>query len=586
MLNSWKSAFTKGSLAWTDEWTLADQPVFSDLAGLKHFLDLAHIRHTLLKPYFENSDYPLLDLRELLPSFEADLWEHKKLPGFSLVAFARPLNYFNEVFQFDLLHPLHQDLREAQAAEIMGRNLQHFQNRIHKGLHEQFRLQFAKKDISALGSYPEAMPFLTTMDRGQVMSLHNDASGRKRFYLSGVYASFPSDLDTEIKRYGLRIGKFMVKDNELYEKNRLFVYQYLMELYGFPIASERRTSAALFARRLHKMGEKFLVRTLGQSDRTLTTIWNNAENTHYPKVEKIALTTIDPEQEDLIAAVKNGGFFVDEKKRVVIIRVRYLQHKFSQDNVRQERALSVESQELIHPLNGEALQDVNIIRESTSMFLRLNDIVRGEYSGRIFYKRHELVENTETEEKRLKFLYAWLSKHQRRIIGYSDEFFANVLKVLDNYLLSPENYETFAGLNDLYQEVVGKYSYIQQARKVRLLEDLQHRIFKGERINYQRMLVETTALLQNLKFEIVSYFDPLVVNVISIGANILNDRYLLRTYIEKKEEDPSPRRQEIRKNYGKLVGLIDDFKAIRKSRQEALLRHPLITSVKTSGIQS
>jgi hypothetical protein len=201
------------------------------------------------------------------------------------------------------------------------------------------------------------------------------------------------------------------------------------------------------------------------------------------------------------------------------------------------------------------------------MSLRLNDIVRGEYTGYIVYKRSELIENTDTDEKKLKFLYAWLSKHQRRIIGYSDEFFGNVVKVMDNYLLSPENYETFNNLRELYQEVVTKYSYIQQARKVRILEDLQARQYKGKRVSYKFMLEETVNILHSLKFELVNYFDTLVSYVIKTCELILNDRYLVRTYIEKKDDDRHGRHAEIRKNYGRLVTLMDEFKAIRKARK-------------------
>ena len=85
----------------------------------------------------------------------------------------------------------------------------------------------------------------------------------KFFHLAGVFASFPSDIDSELKRFGIRIGKFVYGDSDMYERNRMFVYQYLMELYGFPIVSERRTSSALFARKLHKMGERFLLRVIG-----------------------------------------------------------------------------------------------------------------------------------------------------------------------------------------------------------------------------------------------------------------------------------------------------------------------------------
>ena len=569
MTIEWKTLFTQAEPAWKDAWTLAAPVRLSSLAQLRHFLDLAHIKYCLAKPYCELPDYPLVETRELLPSFESDLWEHKKLPGFSLVAFARPISYFTEVFQFDLLRPISQSLRADHAQNYMARNLGVVQSRLARGLHEHLRMRFQKSDVSDLDNYPSLTPFLMNMDRAQVMGMHGPHPQDMNFYLAGVYASLPSDLDTEVKRYGLRIGKFILDDHDSYELNRNFVLQHLMELYGYPVASERRTSAALFARRLHKMGEKFLIRTLGQSDRTLTTMWNDGGNSHYPHVEKIALVSIEEDQDGLMDQLQDGGYLLDDKKNVVILRIRYRQHKFSQDNVRQERALSVESQEVIHPLTGKPLTGINIIRDTTNMFLRLNDIVRGEHTGRIVYKRNEIVENTDTEEKRLKFLYSWLSKHQRRMIGYSDEFFANIDKVLDTYLLSPENYELFMGMHELYQEVISRYSYIHQARKVRVLEDLHERSFKGARISYNQMLVEAVALLHSLKFEIVSYFDSLVATVIYIGESMLNDRYLLRTYIEKHDDNLTQNGLEIKRTYGKLVALIDDFKAIRKSRTEA-----------------
>jgi hypothetical protein len=245
--------------------------------------------------------------------------------------------------------------------------------------------------------------------------------------------------------------------------------------------------------------------------------------------------------------------------------------------VREDRALSVDTQEIIHPVSGESLPGVNLIKDSTNMFLRLNDIVRGEYNGSIVYKRAELIEHTDTDEKKLKFLYAWLSKHQHRIIAYSDEFFLNVSKVLDTYLLSTENYHIFNSLSDLYQEVSSKYSYIQQARKIKLLEDLKGRYFKGKRIGYGEMLEEIIKLLQSLKFDIVNYFAPLVDSIINIGDSILNDRYLRRNYIDKKGSDLSARQQAIRRNYGKLVSFIDEFKAIRRMRMEIVKHYNTVT---------
>ncbi len=565
MFVSWKNTFTKSKIYWQDGWGLGCAADFSSLQELKEFIDLTHIRYGLVKPYFEHPSYPLVEPRDLLPSFESDLLEYKQLPGFSMVVFDRPLNYFQEVFQFDRLRLLEHEQPEAKAAAALAHNMNALQNRLHKALHEPLRGRFTGLDLTALENYPALFPYLCQMDRGQVMALHKDHAGQMRYHLQGVYASFPSDLDTEIKRYGLRIGKFAVGDNELYEQNRLFVYQHLMELYGFPIASERRTSAALFARRLHKMGERFLIRTLGQSDRVITSIWHDGGERAYPYVEKLALVALEPQQKELVQFCAENGYFLDEEKRVVILRVTYRQHKFSADNLRQERALSVEQQELVHPLTAER-RVIDIIKDSGNMSLHLTDIVRGEYTGRIIYKRTELIENTDTVEKRLKFLAAWLAKHQRRMIGYSEEFFANLTKVLDNYLFSPENYADFLTYEDIYTEVRSRYNYIRQARRIRVLEDLQHRQFKGKRISYNCMMQECVSLMSELKFEVVNYFDVLVVNAIKVGENILNDRYLRKTYIENFKEDLTAAGMEIRKNYGLLAGLVDDFKAIRKMR--------------------
>ncbi len=571
MTLDWKLAFTEADPAWKDGWSFERHPELRTGAQFKQFLDQVHIKHGLMKPFAELSDYPLVETRELLPSFESDLWEHDKLPGFSMVAFARPIRYFHEVFQFDLLQPVERDLRPDLAQERMLRNLTVLQSRLPRSLQENIRLHLAKEDVTSPELYPLLMPYLANMDRGQVFGMFGDTPQEREFYLAGIYASFPSDLDTEVKRYGLRIGKFLLDDPDSYDRNRIFVCRHLMELYGFPIASERRTSAALFARKLHKMGEKFLIRTLSQSDRTITSIWNDGTGRPYPQVEKIALVSVD-EDHELLPSLMDQGWLLDAKKRVIILRVRYKQHKFSPDNVRQERAISVESQAIIHPLSGRLMENVGFIRDTANMFLRLNDIVRGEHTGRIIYKRSELVENTDSVEKRLKFLYAWLSKHQRRMIGYSEEFFANIEKILDGWLLAPENCRLFVGLNELYQEVVGRYSFIQQARKVRLLEELKDRSLRGERISYNRMLVEAVSLLHSLKFEIVSYFDSLVGAVISRGDTILNDAYLLRTYINKPDDALTANGLEIKKNYGKLVALLDDFKAIRKSKQDTALR--------------
>lgn len=567
----WKEAFTLGDFSWSAADSFSDIVEIRDMETLKHFLDAVHIKFCLLKPWCETEQYPLVEVRDLLPSFESELWEYKGLPGFSMVAFDRPLESFNEIFQYDILHPVLSAVNAAEGAScpleshVIARNVQIFLSRLPKRLQDPFREQFRRVDTAVLDYYPSLMPYLLLMDRAHVFA--TDLYGH--YHLAGLFASFPSDMDGEIKRFGMRIGKFKLGDNEMYERNRTFTCQFLMELYGFPISSERRTSAALFSRRLHKLGERFMIRVLGQSDRTITTIWNNGENRPYPRVEKIALVRLDPEQKDLIHLCEERGFFVDAEKRVVIIRIAYKQHRFNADNVRQDRALSVEAQELVHPLTGEGM-DVNVVKDTSTMILRLNDIVRGEFVGRVVYKRNELVENTDTDEKRLKFLFAWLSKNQRRIIGYSDEFYNNTTKVLDGYLRDPANQDAFGLLHELHQEVMGKYAYIRQARTVRYLEDIAARSYKGYRLTYNQMLVEAVELLRDLKFELGNYFDPLVQSVLHCIESILDNRYLLRRYIHSLDDKLTRNGTEIRKNYRRLVSLRDEFESVRKSRQKVV----------------
>lgn len=568
----WKKAFSKvPGLNWKSQTKFSDVVIINSLAKLKTFLDLVHIKYCLLKPYAEVADYPVVESRALLPSFEPELFEYKELPGLLLVALDRPINSFQEIFQFDRLHNIMESSETAEGQScplensVMRGNLETIRSRLPQKIRDEFLQEFANQDVNYLENYSGLLNYLVEMDRAQVFS--TDPNGE--FQLSGVFGSLPSDLDAEIKRFGLRLGKFVHGDNNRYERNRLFVYQFLMELYGFPIASERRTAAALFSRRLFRMGERFLIRVLGQSDRTLTTLYTTPESKRYPQIEKIALVSVDPDQKEAIRKLRKGKYFVDAKRRVVILRIVYKQHKFNPGNVRQARALSVERQEIIHPVTGMARSDINIIKDTYNMVLRLTDIVRGEYSGIITYKRNEIVQSTERHEDRLKFLYSWLSKHQRRIIGYSDEFFAKVIRVLDSYLLSPDNIEEFNRTHDLYREVWARYSYIQQARKVKALEDLRHRQLKGEQITYLDQLENVAEMLNDLKFEIVNYFDELVESVLVLGEEILNDAYLRRKYITPPEDGLSRYGLRIRKLYGRIVALLDEFEAIRRTRKES-----------------
>lgn len=562
----WQKIFSKGVFPWVSSSELSTPLAISTIADLKTFLDAVHIRFCLVRPFQENKKYPIVEARELLPSFDNDMFEYKDLPGFSLVAFARHLNYFSEIFQYDKLHTV---LTDADGAccplenQVFGQNLQTLASRVPRALQERIREDFRSSDTSLLETYPALIPYLLVMDRAHVFSW--DASNH--FHLSGVYASFPSDIDSELKRFGLKIGKFAPGDNELYERNRSFVYQYLMELYGFPVVSERRTSSALFARKLHKIGEHFLLRVLGQTDRTITTYLSDGSNTSYPLVEKIALVAVDSDQKEAIERIDSGGYFLDRERRVVIIRIRYKQHRFNPGNIRQERALSVMDQEILHPLTGEVLHDMNIIKDASNMFLRLNDIVRGEFIGRILYKRQEVIENTDTHEKRLKFLYTWLTKHQRRMISYSDDFFANVVKVLSDYLYSSENDDIFDNLRDLYKDVDKRFSYIQQARRVRFLEDICNRNFRGQKLSYLSMMKEACSLLTELSYEMVKFFPDIVDTIIQNTEKILHNKYIEKNYLAPTCKAGQKSAIEMRKLYGRVVSLHDTFKALKKQKE-------------------
>ncbi|BCS87150.1 hypothetical protein [Pseudodesulfovibrio sediminis] len=569
----WEKAFSKAPGFHDSGTDQSVPPKLTTLEELKEFIDYNHIKYCLLKPYFEVADYPIVEARELLPSFEVDLYEYKALPGFTMVAFERQLNSFQEIFQYDALHSLsdwEEMLVEASCTvedNVTATNLRTYQSRLPKRYHADFLEEFENQNICAMQNYPRMLPFLMELERAHVLA--HDSTGQ--FTLQGIYSSLPSNLDSELKQFGLKIGKFKPGNSLMYECNRLFVYQFMMELHGFPIVSERRTSSAMFAIRLLRQHERFIVRVLGQSDRTITTMMSPPEDAprrlrKYPKIEKTALVQVNENQTELIEVLKEQGFFIDDKKRIVILRVTYQQHDYSPKNVREDRALSVLKQEIMHPITGRINDSLNIIQNVKNMILRLNDIVRGEYRVPVNYKRTEVISSTETHENRLKVLFMWLSKHMHRIVDYSDDYYSQIVRVLDGYLLAPDNYDIFNEHYELHQEVWSRYGQIQQARKVRILEDIRQRKYKGETISYHRMLELMTEILSELKFEIVNYFDKLVVKVLIIGNDVISDSYLLRSYVNKDEKQLSTYGREIKKSYQQLVMLLDEFRSIRKSR--------------------
>jgi hypothetical protein len=473
---------------------LRGEGAIDDRYVLKEFLEYIHMKKGLLEAY--SPSYPLVEARELLPSFEKSFSEHLDLPSFSLVALNRPLSYQEELFQFDLLHPVLDDKK------ALRESIEKISPHLDKERRALFRNRFAQRDLTSLGMHEEMQEFLFHMDRGQVIA--RDEEGI--FRLLGVYASFPSDLDDEIKTLGRHMGRFKKLDNAVYEQERYFVYQFLMELYGFPIASERRTSAALFARKLSRAKEQYLIKVLGNSDRTITSLCG-FEQKKYPLVEKVALVSLPAAFTETHSHLMDLGFFVDRGRRVVLFKVTYKQHKYNPLNVLDDRALSVVSQEIIHPVHGGRDTGFNLLKDTLRSLRDLTDIVRGEYLGSIIYRRSDLIAAPKTHEDRLKFLSAWLTKNQRRLATYSPENFEAAKKLLNSYLLNKDYKEVFSKYPDLHKAALRQMAILNQAHQLQTLEKLTQKLADRRRLGPYPRISQAMSFLED-KREELPYFYP------------------------------------------------------------------------------
>jgi len=484
-----------------------------DRSLLKDYLEYTHISEGLLAPY--DAGYPLIEPRELLPSFEKNFSEYKHLPSFSMVAFNRPLSYQEEIFQFDLLHPPEEGNRRT-----IRENLDKILPHLDRDLKPAFKQQLGSRDITELAYYEELLRFLFHMDRAHVIA--RDEVGN--FRLLGVYGSFPSDLDTELKALGVKLGKFKKLDHATYEREREFVYSFLMELYGFPIASERRTSGALFARRLSRLKEQYLIKVLGASDRTITSL-SGFEQKRYPLVEKVALIALSPGLAEAQPHLLEGGFYVDRKRRVVILKVTYQQHKYNRYNVLEDRALSILRQEIIHPYHGGREPGLNILKDTKRTLKELTDIVRGEHIGSITYQRSDLITSTKTHEERLKFLSAWLAKNQRRLGAYGQETFEAAKKLMNSYLSQRDLREIFSKHRDLHREVVQRLAYLSQVQHLQPLEKLGQPGKRQQGMGPNRRLVLALAFLEENQHELPYFYPDLFDKACHIFSQIANYTY-------------------------------------------------------------
>ncbi len=525
---------------------LRGEAAITDRTVLKDVLEYVHLKKGLLEAY--SASYPLVEPRELLPSFEKSFSEHPELPSFSLVALGRPLCYQEENFQFDLLHPA------SEGKKALRDNLEKISPHLDKERRTLFRSRFAGRDLTDLGCYEEFLDYLFHMDRAQVMALDKEGV----FRLLGVYASFPSDLDTEIKTLGRHMGRFKKLDSAVYERERYFVYQFLMELYGFPIAAERRTSAALFARRLSRAKEPYLIKVLGCSDRTITSLCG-FEQKKYPLVEKMALVALPASSAESHPHLAEQGFLVDRQRRVALFKVTYKQHKYNPLNVLEDRALSVVSQEIIHPCHGGRDPGFNLLKDTLRSLRDLTDIVRGEYLGSIIYQRADLIAAPKTHEDRLKFLSAWLAKNQRRLATYSPENFEAAKKVLNSYLINKDYKEVFAKYPALHREALRQMAILHQAHQLQTLERLTHKRAERRRQGPYPRLAQAVTFLEEKREELPYFYPAMFRKCLNLWEKLLDYPYLRRL----RQQEPPPTLPYRRRVWQLLIlgqRLIEDLK--------------------------
>ncbi len=521
--------------------SLSGKREIKDLFTLKAVMEYCQVEAGLLKPYAK--DYPVIESRELQPPFDPCLWEHLGLPGFSMLALDRTLNYQAECFQFDLLHDPRTNERPQQ---IKRANLEAFLERLPRRFHGEAEKRLGRVDITRLKHYPAVLNFILVMDRAHVVALSPEGGYR----LLGFYASFPSDLDREIKRFGFRIGKFRLHDNALYQANRLFVYRYLMELFGFPISSERRTSAAMFARQLSNQNENYFISVLGNSDRVLTFISSRGRE-RWPLVEKIALVSLETEDEALRGRLMREGFFVDAQRGVVLFKVTYAQHQYNLENIMEDRALSVVAQAVLHPRTGRPLE-LDLLRTERSRLIRLNDIVRGEHEGQIIYRGQEIIHGTEDVLSRLKFLAAWLTKHRRHLLNYAPKNFDHVIRTLESFLRDEDMKAEFKNFSVSHQEVVALMDTLKQEYEVLTLKRIIQPSDKQRSPTYEEKLALLLNFLSHER-ELCEYERGVFDKLMFFCDKVVGSPYFLRRYVKTKQPPRSDYDQRVRQLFEEVM---------------------------------
>jgi hypothetical protein len=233
---------------------------------------------------------------------------------------------------------------------------------------------------------------------------------------------------------------------------------------------------------------------------------------------------------------------------VVILKVTYQQHKYNRYNVLEDRAMSIVRQEIIHPDHGGREVNLNILKDTKRTLKELTDIVRGEHTGSITYRRSDLITSTKTHEERLKFLSAWLAKNQRRLGAYGQETFEATKKLLNSYLSHREYREVFAKYRELHREVVQHLAYLNQALQLQPLEKLAQPGKRQPGLGPSRRLALAVAFLEENQDKL-PYFYP---DLFQKSCHLF-DQILQYPYFKKLMGKESPPASSFRRRVWQLL---------------------------------
>jgi hypothetical protein len=230
--------------------------------------------------------------------------------------------------------------------------------------------------------------------------------------------------------------------------------------------------------------------------------------------------------------------------------VTYKQHKYTPLNVLEDRALSVVSQEIIHPVHGGRDSGFNLLKDTLRSLKDLTDIVRGEYLGSIIYRRSDLIAAPKTHEDRLKFLWAWLSKNQRRLATYSPENFMAAKKVLNSYLLNKDYKEVFARYPDLHRAALRLMAILTQAHQLQTLEKLTQKHADRRRLGPYQRISQAVSFLEGNREELLYFYPAMFRKFLDLW-----DKLMDYPYFRHLQQDTAPPALPYRRRVWQLLVL-------------------------------